>query len=71
MKQVFTGLWRTSWLRREIRAELRTQIDELRRLNYWPILVEFLEAYQQVNSKDWQKARQTLIKLQAPLDSVP
>ena len=52
-------------------AELRTQIDELRRLNYWPVLVEFLEAYQQANSNDWQKARQTLIKLQAPLDSVP
>ena len=52
-------------------AELRTQIDELRRLNYWPVLVEFLEAYQQANSNDWQKARQTLIRLQAPLDSVP
>ena len=46
-------------------AELRTQIDELRRLNYVPVLVEFLEAYQQANSRDWQKARQTLIKLQA------
>ena len=32
-------------------AELRAQIDELRKLNYWPILLEFLEAYQLVNSK--------------------
>lgn len=30
-------------------AELRTQIDELRKLNYWPILLEFLEAYQLAN----------------------
>ena len=52
-------------------VELRAQIDELRRLNYVPVLVEFLEAYQQANSRDWQKARQTLIKLQTPLDSTP
>jgi cellulose synthase operon protein C len=53
------------------RVELRAEIDELRRLNYVPVLVEFLEAYQQANSRDWQKARQTLIRLQAPLDSNP
>jgi tetratricopeptide (TPR) repeat protein len=56
---------------KEDTAELRTQIDELRRLDYFPDLVDFLEAYQQANSNDWQKARQTLIKLQARLDSVP
>jgi len=52
-------------------AELRTQIDELRRLNWFPVLIEFLEAYQQANSNDWQKACQTLIRLQTALDSDP
>jgi tetratricopeptide (TPR) repeat protein len=52
-------------------VDLQAQIEELQRLKYSPILVEFLEAYQQVNSKDWQSARQTLVKLQAPLDRDP
>ena len=50
--------------------ELRAQIDALRELNYSPLLVEFLEAYQQANSNEWQKARQTLIRLQTPFDAV-
>jgi cellulose synthase operon protein C len=46
-------------------TELQTQIEELRRLNYFPDVISFLEARQQVNSKEWQKARQTLNKLEA------
>ena len=51
-------------------VELRAQIDELRKLNYRPVLIEFLEANQQANSSEWQKARQTLVKLQTPFDAV-
>ena len=52
-------------------VELRVQIDELRRLNYVPVLVDFLEAHLQANSNNWQKSRQALLKLQKPLDSAP
>jgi tetratricopeptide (TPR) repeat protein len=49
-------------------ARLWLEIEELRRLKVSPPLVEFLEAYHQVNLREWAKARQTLVRLQPIFD---
>jgi tetratricopeptide (TPR) repeat protein len=45
-------------------TELAAQIEELRRLRYAPLPIEFLEAYHKANSRDWKNARATLTRLQ-------
>ncbi|MFO0887988.1 MAG: tetratricopeptide repeat protein [Isosphaeraceae bacterium] len=52
-------------------ANLAVQIDELKRLNYTRALIEFLEASHQINSREWAKARQTLIRLRPTFDPFP
>ncbi len=52
-------------------AGLAAQIEELRRLTFSPALVEFLEGYLQFNSKNWDKSRQTLLKLRLIFDQSP
>ena len=45
-------------------AELLTQIGELKRLNFRPILIGLLEAQNLINCKEWRKAILSLTRLQ-------
>jgi tetratricopeptide (TPR) repeat protein len=44
--------------------ELRLQIDELKRIGYPTILLDFLEAHYQVNAQRWREASQILTRIQ-------
>jgi tetratricopeptide (TPR) repeat protein len=46
-------------------TDLLLEIEELKRLNISPVFVDFFDACYQVNSGEWAKARQSLVRLQA------
>ena len=46
-------------------TDLLLQIEDLKRLNISPVFVDFFDACYQVNSGEWAKARQSLVRLQA------
>jgi predicted Zn-dependent protease len=52
-------------------AELAAEIEELKKLKYPPLAIEFLEAYHRANSRDWRSARQTLTRLQPLVELNP
>jgi tetratricopeptide (TPR) repeat protein len=65
--------WRLAKLQAERgeTAGVLSQIEELKRLKFSNPLTELLEAYLQIDSKEWAKARQTLLKLEPIFKSVP
>lgn len=52
-------------------SELLTQIGELKRLNLSPISIGLLEARNLINSNEWKKAIQSLIRLQPLVEQSP
>jgi tetratricopeptide (TPR) repeat protein len=46
-------------------TDLLLQIEDLKRLNISPVIVDFFGACYQVNSSEWTKARQSLVRLEA------
>ena len=52
--------------------ELSKQIEELKRLNVWPVLTGLLEARVEINrKKDWKKAIQLLVRLVTQVEPYP
>jgi tetratricopeptide (TPR) repeat protein len=49
-------------------SELLREIEELNRLGFDPIFIQYLQAYYQVNSKQWSDARRSLDRLQPVLE---
>jgi tetratricopeptide (TPR) repeat protein len=52
-------------------TELLAEIEELKRLNLSSLIVHYMEAYYQINSGEWTKARESLIKLQSDVARWP
>jgi cellulose synthase operon protein C len=52
-------------------TDLMLQIQELKRLGFTPVLLDFLEANYEVNSSQWAKAIQSLARLQPMLETLP
>ena len=46
-------------------TDLLLEIEDLKRLNLSPVIIDFFDACYQVNSGEWAKARQSLVRLQA------